>query len=206
MSLYRKGITLIAAVTLGGFALVGCSSTPVGAGSSGAATTSVTSVVATTVASPVPSTSSAPPGTATEAPATPTFGPDGFGALKLGMSRAKALATDLITTAPEATQGGCAGHKYKAYKVAENTFPVGISATKGISVLYALGDMRTPEGIHLGSTMEQVRKVYPGIVHNVNDYRVTVPGNAKAFYTMGFDKSGKLGVLGLAINGQECFG
>lgn len=205
MSLYRKGITLIAAVTLGGIALVGCSSTSVGAGSSSAPTMSATSAVTTTVASPVPSTSSAPPGTATKTPAAAAFGPDGFGALKLGMSRADALATGLITDAP-AAEGGCAGHKYKAHQVPENSYPVGISSTKGLSTLYAVGGMRTPEGIHLGSTKEQVTKAYPGIVHNVNDYRVKVPGNAKAFYSMGFDQSGKLSTLGLAIDGQECFG
>ncbi|SDI51048.1 hypothetical protein SAMN05192558_108325 [Actinokineospora alba] len=205
MSLYRKGITLIAAVTLGGFALVGCASTSVGAGSSGATATSATSAVTTTVASPVPSTSSAPPGTTTKAPAAPTLGPDGFGALKLGMSRANALATGLITDAP-AAPSGCAGHKYKAYKVAENSFPVGISSTKGVSSLFAVGDMRTPEGIHLGSTKEQVSAAYPAIEQVVNGHVVKVPGNVNAYYTMLFDKSGKLRELGLAISGQECFG
>lgn len=97
--------------------------------------------------SPAPKTESLPK----------VLGPTGLGALQLGMSPDDAYATGLITK-----PSGGTGCDLKAGLV-------GSAATEGIrftnddrlSAISAYGDIATPEGVRLGSTVDKLMAAYP---------------------------------------------
>lgn len=86
-----------------------------------------------------------------------TLGPDGFGALKLGMSRSQAEATGLISGYKAEDFGAKCGYSKLKGTSATVYFTPGL----GVSSIDASAGVRTPEGIRLGSTMNAVRKAYP---------------------------------------------
>ncbi|AEV81159.1 hypothetical protein ACWT_0145 [Actinoplanes sp. SE50] len=82
------------------------------------------------------------------------LGPDGLSALKIGMTAQDALATGMIVGYHAST--ACTTSHLKGHDDAV----VQHSPGKGIIAISAYGDIRTPEGIHLGSTLEEVMKAY----------------------------------------------
>ncbi|MDR6322052.1 hypothetical protein [Actinoplanes couchii] len=129
--------------------------------------TAASSPTSPTPAPPSPSASATPsatPSKSVTAPATrrttePVFlGPDGYGTLKFGMTRAEAEATGLIkgyrtvdlgtTKCGRATLKATGGQLYFA-------------ADQGLITMFAAGGTRTPEGIRVGSTAKAVLTAYP---------------------------------------------
>ncbi|GAA3996535.1 hypothetical protein GCM10022247_15620 [Allokutzneria multivorans] len=162
---------------------------------------------------------SAPPATeqadrpdpeATVAPAADdtTFGPDGLGRLKLGMTEAAAVATGLIkaNSKPE-SDGGCRGYNYAGETVRHGYYSLLFSAKHGLVRLEATPGAKTPEGIGIGSKLGDLNRVYTGnkVKHGAVGERVTdVPGNPNANYWV-IVRNDVLTEVRLELKDQDCY-
>lgn len=100
------------------------------------------------------------------------FGPAEAGALRLGMTRAEVAATGLATTRRgsrhDGWRRGCFVLKYRPGRLGRtpgDTINGAVSADQGLETLYATFAMVTPQGIRVGSPLEEVRTAYgrPGV-------------------------------------------
>jgi hypothetical protein len=176
----------------------------------GAASTGPAPYTQTAAPSPVaPSTATTSPASRpATGPATPTatrrttrppvvLGPDGFGALKLGMSRSEAEATGMISGYRIEDFGANCGIS----KLRGTDSTVFFTPGLGVSSIDAAPGVRTPEGIRLGSTMSAVQRAYP-------DWELAVGGGDTGWGWAGHYridvKNGKVTYLTLATEGQRC--
>lgn len=88
----------------------------------------------------------------TDYPAEPPFGPEGFGQVMLGMSREELLAVP----GARITGGNGVCEDFDAPGVRGHLQP-----GRGVAVLSVHADLETPERIHEGSTLTEVRAAYP---------------------------------------------
>lgn len=112
----------------------------------------------------------APAGAATAsgaAHAKGTFGPKGYGGVRLGMSAKQVKATKKLNHPIQTDKGKCLiwslkGHPHTMVFVSKKLGVVGITTDKA----------RTPQGIGAGATKKQLKKAYP----TVKIEKETVPG------------------------------
>ncbi|WP_433078723.1 hypothetical protein ACQP1P_38170 [Dactylosporangium sp. CA-052675] len=158
-----------------------------------------------------PASTSAPTSRAATASATKdltvVLGPDGLGSLKLGMNRQQALATQVVASLPEATNGCTTGILYGAHRPYEGA--VWLHASEGVSAIYAFSDVHTREGLHLGSTYDELMRTYPDwqpVDLGQRDDRgyAKVPGNANAVWRIE-TSDGKVASLALQLRHQGCY-
>ncbi|SNY03744.1 hypothetical protein [Paractinoplanes atraurantiacus] len=120
--------------------------------------------------SPTPSTTSAKPRTSSSPPKTSSppppkvsrvigpagvLGPTGFGKLQIGMTVKEAEATGLVWAGEG--EAGCGSWYLKADGAGEST--VGWSS-RGVVSIPAYGDIATPEGIKIGSSLAAADEAY----------------------------------------------
>ena len=217
-------VTLAAGCTAGP-QRVGGDAAPAGASSSAPAPSSTPttapsttpSATATTAEPPPPSRSSAPASTTakpaptpSETPAPSVLGPNGLGALRLGMTVEQAEATGLIVAFPGGTGSGCTQTHLRAGPEAN----VYYTKSLGIEIIDAYAGIRTPEGIRIGSSLAAVRAAYPDWYSvdagsdaekysNGRGY-AKVPGNGKAYYRI-FIRDLKVQELTLQHRSQNCY-
>ncbi|WP_344843994.1 hypothetical protein [Nonomuraea dietziae] len=101
-----------------------------------------------------------PGATAADAQTKPTLGPDGYGAVKLGMTVKQAKTTGDVVKKRPATAAARLGPE----EVPDPQDSVGIyiSPRRGTGrAIFAAKGMRTPEGIKIGSTVKQVKAALP---------------------------------------------
>jgi len=182
------------------------------------ATRTTSSRATTTSSSPAktsPAKTSPAPSPAATTPASPSssatglvLGPDGFGSLKMGMSRADAEATG--ETQPFRNEPMGATCTWRAWlKGAPNDQAnegmVLYSETLGIASISAYPGVRTPEGITIGSSLADVKKAYPGLNQAVGsrDY-AQVPGQSQLLYRIGM-YGDAVGELTLQYARQDCY-
>jgi hypothetical protein len=155
-------------------------------------------------------TSDPSPSAATPDPsADPVLGPDGFGAYKLGMSPKDATAAGLVVT--DTSRAGEAACPYGSsiQRPGGRFALLKYSVKHGLSVIEAKGDMHTPEGIKVDSTLAEVKKAYPkltnplGDPHNNGENLAPVPGNPKAKYRI-FVVVDKVSYLHLILADNDC--
>jgi hypothetical protein len=139
-------------------------------------------------------------GTAAVAAKRGTFGPYGYGGIKLGWSAKRAKATHKIVR--KFGGGACSGWDLKAHRTGRNAVGLYISKKHGVALISAPKGVSTPRGIHIGSTLKQVKRAYPKV--KLGDYYyVTVPGNKKATYNF-LVSHGKVYELNIALKNQDC--
>ncbi|MFI7440160.1 hypothetical protein [Nonomuraea indica] len=129
------------------------------------------------------------------------FGPYGYGGVRLGMTAKQAKATGKIVLK---SRGHCSGWDYKAHRNPRDEIGLYISARRGVAVIFAPKDVRTPRGIGTGATLRQVKKAYPGVKEEVSGWYATAPGNPKAYYYFGVNRRGKVEALALGLKNQDC--
>jgi hypothetical protein len=158
---------------------------------------------------PPPSSSPSASASASPTEAAPVLGPDGFGPIKLGMKLDEVEATGLVTpatgTAPDA---GCDA-RVKITAGAGGTDGVDgllyFSPNIGLASITMYGDVKTPEGIGLGSTVVEVEQAYPTFKVEEESAAGWVPASATATYRIGVTKDGKVASILLQSNKQDCY-
>lgn len=154
--------------------------------------------------SPSPSAPSPPAGPSRSSTAPVFLGPEGYGALKMGMTRAEAQETGLIkgyktvdfgyTECGQATLRGTGGTVY-------------FTPDQGLTNVFAAGGMRTPEGIRLGSTLKAVKAAYPDYINNVggDDADSSLDVDLPGYLNYGIDmRDGEVIHLSLYHENQRC--
>lgn len=141
------------------------------------------------------------------------LGPDGFGLIKLGMRRDDVEATGEFVyhgKSSKCSLGQVAGTKVNGGG------SVIVSDTYGVAEIQIYQGVRTPEGVSLGSSLDQVRDAYrdtkvetgrevgDGGTEMDDHYRASVPGNPNASYRIFVDKNRKVDDLSLVLNVQNC--
>jgi hypothetical protein len=160
-----------------------------------------------------PVTSSSPRSTSSpsvQAPAPAVLGPDGFGALKLGMTEEQATATGLIDRWPVGE--GCAVNTFlRSAPDKGDGGRVYLNDNRDVAIIVGYPGVRTPEGIGIGTSKAAMLKAYPGWRNETEqdphaDGRgiVVVPGNSKAHYRMDLE-GGKVTGLTLQDRDQNCY-
>lgn len=211
----RPALLLATVLLPAGLLAAGCTSpTPVAGGApSSAVAPSATPTSSAPSSPPAPSPSIVPSSSGTATPRI--LGPNGFGALKLGMTEKAATATGLITSW-RGTRGG-EGCGLQAHLRGGSGHDAGrsgtvlLSGSLGVATIDAYGDLRTPEGIHLGSSKAAVLRAYPDWrnateqdPHADGRGAAKVPGNSKAFYRIEIVR-GKVFELTLQHKDQNCY-
>jgi hypothetical protein len=160
------------------------------------------------IAKPATVSNTAP--TAKSSPSVAVLGPDGFGALKLGMTASQAMGTGLVSGFSDDPQAECRGILLKDVTSRQPASVDGyLSAKHGVVSIVAPSGVRTPEGIGVGSTTTAVKRAYPAIDLNATmdgGPDVPVPSNEAAFYLIPYDPAtSRVTHLSLALKGQDCF-
>lgn len=191
-----------AAVALGVLVIVltGCAATPPGAHS-----TAVPTPVAPIV--PPSPTPSVDPATITD------LGPDGSGPIELGMTKGEAAATGAVTGigGTEGTCGQPSDGRLVGALPADDSDLVGqlffSTSTGKLVIIAATPTVSTPEGIHLGSSLADVKKAYPSWKGDEGRDQgaglVEVEGNKQAVYRVYVD-AGQVLELSLQQHRQDC--
>lgn len=172
------------------------------------------------------STPNTPPSPTNASTPPTTLGADGYGALKLGMTKAEAGATGLATGIT-GTEGSCgdtsdgtlAGTPTPEATPGANTENPYVRGTLFFSgdtgklvVISAYGPVATPEGIKVGSTLAELKAAYPTWSGEPDDAGkdsdsgrgyVELPGG-KASYRIVVE-SGKVVELSLDSADQDCY-
>lgn len=126
---------------------------------------------------------------------------DGYGSLRLGMSREEASATgDLEVTGSGG--GACAGFTLTDHPARKDQVDGFVSRRHGLVAVFARPDMATLEGTRLGDTRQQVRGAYGGPV--TTEPFVTVPLSDGTSYVFGFDRDRLVSIV-LRLDGQDCY-
>jgi hypothetical protein len=211
----RTIATLGSILTAAGLLTAGCAG-PVSHVAGDAAPVTAAPVVVTSLPSAAPSVPApSVPAPSVPAPSVPApsgvvpaiLGPYGLGALKLGMTRAQASATGMITSWADDPDHRC----YIAHLTSGARNTVYFDPRIGVSAIVGSLDMRTPEGIHVRSTTADALRAYPdwkaaGEEPGTLDGRgyADVPGNSKATYRIAI-QNGLVVSVALQDDHQGCY-
>jgi hypothetical protein len=198
----RQAVAVVAVLATAG-ALAGCSTSKQGTAGPPVAVVTVTATTTTTATATATKTATPKP----IPPATPTLGPSGFGALKLGMTLAQAEATHLLTPVSGAVPAGCDGRAQIKSAPKGTDFTVLFSPDEGLAAINAWAGVKTPQGIHIGSSVASVHSTYHDWVGFSGDEGrgyAAVPGNSHAVYRIEVS-AGKVVALTLQLAEQDCY-
>lgn len=163
------------------------------------------SVTVSSPAAPLPSPS-------VPAPSAAPLGPDGYAGLKLGMTKSQAMDSGLATgiSGNNGTCGADGDGRLDGAVPADASDLEGklfFSTTTGkLVIIGAMSGVPTPEGVHLGSLVKEVKKAYPTWKGSEGDQGlgfVKVPGNPQALYRIYID-AGQVLELTLQTADQDC--
>ncbi|SFW51763.1 hypothetical protein [Amycolatopsis australiensis] len=131
----------------------------------------------------------------------PQLGPDGFGALKLGMTETQIAAQGVTLSDPQAS-ASCTVYKAQGGGVPSSATVV-VSKAAGLTVVTPEQAAHTAEGIGAGATKEQVLAAYPAAKDETGG--VVAPVTSAAAYHFRLDGSGVVQISLASVN-QDCAG
>jgi hypothetical protein len=165
-------------------------------------------------ATATPTEPDATPTDASTADAGPTLGPDGFGALKLGMTRQEASDTGLTDGLEVDDGAGCGADSDGRLKGApapaedDNAGRLYFSTSTGkLVAIYVYSSVATPEGITIGSSIDEVLAAYPdweGEDEGIGTGYASVSNNDQARYRITIDSESVV-ELSLESVDQDCY-
>ncbi|MGY2129345.1 hypothetical protein [Blastococcus sp. SYSU DS0617] len=200
MKRVRRTSALVLALGMAG-ALAACGEDSTETSADPSPTTATSSAPSAPTTAGAAATESAPP-----AQSTPVLGPDGFGALKLGMDRDQAEASGVVEPfVDEPVSDRCLWRSALSGAPADEGW-VFHSETLGIAAIDAPTGVQTVEGIGIGSPTAAVDAAYPDwdpSDHVMRGY-APVPGNDKAVYRIAFS-DGAVTDLALQFIDQDCY-
>ncbi|SCE87760.1 hypothetical protein, partial [Micromonospora mirobrigensis] len=132
------------------------------------------------------------------------FDPDGLGELKLGMTKKQALATGMIKSFQEKPAGS------SCPSIAELKGTGGSvwwSTKLGVVVISPASGVETVQGLHVGSSRDDVVRVYPEWAVSGDDngrLNVAVPGNPDARFRIEMANQ-KVTSIALQDAKQDCY-
>ncbi|MEV6923875.1 hypothetical protein AB0M46_05095 [Dactylosporangium sp. NPDC051485] len=172
----------------------------------------VTASAPATVTPTSPATSQTPSTAATTtkpAGGSLVLGPLGFGSLKLGMNRQQANATGMVVAFESTPASSCTASNLR--DAPSDKGYVHLSAALGIAAIDAYnGSIRTPEGVHVGMSSADMRRIYPEwkpVDGDANNGRggVWAPGgDHKTVYRIAL-RNGVITELTLQLRNQDCY-
>jgi hypothetical protein len=136
------------------------------------------------------------------------LGPHGVASLRLGMTYRDVADTGTARALPGSSEDGwsrgCRMLFYRPERLGRtpgNTQNGTVSPGQGLEQLYATRRMATPEGIHIGSTLQDVRAAYdlPGVS---DGDEVTVRASRRAVYRIQLD--GVVTSIALELRRRDC--
>lgn len=160
-----------------------------------------------------PSQSAATQASPGASPAALVLGPTSLGPIKLRQSLDDALRTGLISVEASADPSGCERALFKASGAGENGGRVWADKL-GVASIVAYPGISTPEGVHIGTSFQDMKKAYPTWkdVTGQTDAEaqkaarglVPVPGNAEAVYRIAIS-DGVVSSVSLQSTNQHCY-
>ena len=134
------------------------------------------------------------------------LGPDGLGALTLGMSRSEAEATGLVEPFRNEPNSDRCLWRSRLSGAPAGTGTVLYSETFGVATVDAYAGVQTPEGIGIGSSLAAVALAYPDWRANDQVSRgvVAVPGSSQLVYRIAY-ANGQVTELTLQYGHQDCY-
>jgi hypothetical protein len=139
-------------------------------------------------------------------------GPDGYDALKLGMSRSDVEATGLVVAFDD-RQGDAVCPAAATVRTADPLNPASalVSAKLGVVRIHLADGLHTPTGVGPGSSLADIKKAYPplkldpgtGGPDEDGRYFAPVPGNAQAVYRIVIINN-KAAQFALELTNQDC--
>ncbi|MEV4134070.1 hypothetical protein AB0J72_18105 [Dactylosporangium sp. NPDC049742] len=135
---------------------------------------------------------------------TLVLGPQGYGALRLGMTKEQAVATGLLTPFDDS---GCPQAFIKGRPEGEGR--VFLSASRGIAAIQAWSTLSTAEGMRVGMPATEARALYPNwtmVDGNLTQGRhfAKVPGNDQAVFRV-LTFGDKVEMVTLQLADQNCY-
>ncbi|GAA3817569.1 hypothetical protein [Nocardioides panacisoli] len=129
------------------------------------------------------------------------LGPDGYGDLTIGMSEQEAVATGGLTVT--GTDFGCRHFTLAGYAPRANSTDGYITAKNGLESIFARPGMLTPEGIGIGSTLDELRAAYPDLSGSDGIFSETLDnGN---WYLFDVQADHQVSQLAIVAHRQTCF-
>ncbi|MET7420390.1 hypothetical protein [Dactylosporangium sp. NPDC005555] len=171
---------------------------------SAAAPTSAAAPPPATPSSPASSSPAASSSSSTSGTPALVLGPQGYGTLRLGMTKEQASATGLITPFDNS---GCPQAFIKGLPAGKGW--VVVSPNLGLVAIEGWEQLATPEGMRIGTSADEMRSKYP--TWKVADSNgswargyVKVPGNDKAEYRI-ITMNNKVTEVTLQAANQNCY-
>ena len=138
-------------------------------------------------------------------PRTGTIGPEGYGAIKLGMTWKEGLATGEVAVARGAGTEWCRSFRLLP-ETSTTEDDVVVSDRLGVAGIFFKGLMRTPEGIGLGSTATELLAAYPDADMAYNgSYTIPVPGYPDRQYYAAPEIDDRMAEMTLELIDQDCY-